>query len=130
MKALPPFWTHVESGVKSRDEAVQALWAFYRKYPGKRRLDPEQAFEVYRSKQDAMGNYILYVRRRREKGEPILPPAEGEPTAWAAVVRGPRVKGSSARVQCPTCTFWRIPGKVHIANGKPCEGLMRTVAPS
>lgn len=124
MKKLPRYWTHTpfrgKPGGMTRDEAIEAMHDYYDRKRGRRRTPSREAFEVYRAAKDRIGGWVLYVRRIREKGEPIEP---GESAEFSAVVQGPRVKGSSRRVRCPVCTFWRIPGKTHVANGKPCNGL-------
>ncbi len=65
MTDLPRFWTHVTVGCHTREEAEAELWAFYREHPGKRRLDPQEAFEIFRTTRDRAGCWIFYLRKAR-----------------------------------------------------------------
>lgn len=58
-------WTHVESGGGTRDEAIARTYDYYDAKHGKRRVPARAAFEVYRAKQDSVGNWVLWVRVRR-----------------------------------------------------------------
>lgn len=60
-------WTHEICGVKARtkDEAVDAMMAYYDLHPGRRRRKARDAFEVYRAKRGPFG-WTLWVRPKRK----------------------------------------------------------------
>lgn len=63
-------WTHIAVGVKSREEAIEQMYAEYERHPGRRRKPALEAFEVYRAVQLVSlhyraGTWLLFVRVRR-----------------------------------------------------------------
>lgn len=61
-------WLHYVCDGKAgtRDEAIEAMFAYYDSHPGKRRKKARDAFEVYRATRNPAG-WILFVRTKSRR---------------------------------------------------------------